>query len=55
LSCFDRLSFDSSVSFELNFVYFHPCVAFPSSGSGLIEDEKFDFDIPVSPNDCGER
>lgn len=31
------------------------CEAFPSSGSGLIEDEKFDFDIPVSPNDCGER
>jgi len=31
------------------------CEAFPSNGSGLIEDEKFDFDIPVSPNDCNER
>ena len=34
---------------------FLPCVAFPCGGSGLIEDEKFDFDIPVSPNDCDKR
>ena len=49
--------FDNSVNFKLNVVYVFSFygVAFPSTGSGLIEDEKFDFDIPVSPNDCGER
>ncbi|XP_078384916.1 uncharacterized protein LOC144667395 [Oculina patagonica] len=31
------------------------CEALPFGGSGLIEDEKFDFDVPVSPTDCDVR